>query len=183
TSTNVSAGIAASPQPSPRGRGSTDERFSLDAQELPDAVDVDVAQRVLRKDLRIVRVVALARKDGGHPLAPDALDGRQDAQLVVHQDVVLGGKSRLDILQLLLLVYVDQHVALDGRPQTRTLDLARLKHHVSVRQDDHRPPTFKTVDDVQRLRVQPVRKRIVDQVVRQVQQVRFVRMLEAIALE
>ena len=37
--------------------------------------------------LRVVRVVALPREDRGQPLAPDLLDRRQDAHLVVDEHV------------------------------------------------------------------------------------------------
>ena len=75
------------------------------------------------------------------PLAPDLLDGGQDAELVVDQDVVLGRVAPLDVVELLLLVDVDQDVAVDGLEQARAMDLARLEDDVAVGEDDDGAPT------------------------------------------
>lgn len=128
-------------------------------------------------------IVPLAGKDGRHPLAPGAFDGVQDAQLVVDQDVPPRGEARLHVIQLVLFVDVDQHVPFHGRPQPRTLDLARLKDDVAVGQDHHRADRLEQVDHVERLGVEPIGEGIVDQVGRQVEDTRIARMLDAIALQ
>ena len=45
---------------------------------------------------------------------PDFFDGGKDAQFVVHQHVVLGGKAPLDVVQFHFFVNVNEHVAVDG---------------------------------------------------------------------
>ena len=100
--------------------------------------------------LRVVGVMPLARENGRQARSPDLLHRGQDAQLVVHQDVVSGRVTLLDVVQLLLLMDVDQHAAFDGLVQPGTLDLARLEDHVAVGQDDRRPPGLELLDHVQR---------------------------------
>src|ERR1041384_7898785 len=62
----------------------------------------------------IVSKAALARKHGRDALSPKALGSLQDAQLVVHEDIVFGRVAPLDIVQGFLLVDVDQHVPIYG---------------------------------------------------------------------
>jgi hypothetical protein len=50
---------------------------------------------------------------------------------LVHQDVVIGGISLLDVVELPLLVHVDQD-PIDRVAQAGALDLSRLEHHVAV---------------------------------------------------
>ena len=72
---------------------------------------------ILRDELLVERVVALARKDRRHAVAPDLLHRGEDPHLVVHEHVALGGVAPLDVLELLLLVDVHEHVALEGVPE------------------------------------------------------------------
>src|SRR5262249_42418003 len=85
-------------------------------------------------------VMALARKHRRQARAPDALDGGQDAQLVVDEHVVLGGMPSLDILELAFLVNVDEDTALHRVGEPRALDLAGLEDHIAVGEDDGGPP-------------------------------------------
>ena len=55
------------------------------------------------------------------------------------EHVALGGEALLDVLQLELLVHVDQH-GVHELEQPSTLDLPRLEYHVSVGEQDDRPP-------------------------------------------
>ena len=112
----------------------------------PMRVDRDVRGRVSGQRLGVVRVVSLAREDGGHAGAPDLLDRGQDAQLVVDQHVVTGRVALLDVVQLLLLVDVDEHAAFDRLEEPGALDLARLEDHVAVGQDDRRSPGAEVLD-------------------------------------
>ena len=55
----------------------------------------------------------LSRENGRYARAPRLLDISEDAQLVVHHDVMLCRVAAHDILQLKLFVNVDEDVALD----------------------------------------------------------------------
>ena len=98
-------------------------------------------------------------------------------------DVVLRRVAPLDVVELLLLVDVDQDVAVDGVEQPRALDLARLEDDVAVREDHRRAPGARMLDDVERLGKEPVGEGIVDEELRDGEHVRVARMLDAVALE
>src|SRR5437016_13977585 len=89
-------------------------------------------------DVGRMRVVALAREDGRQPIAPPLLDGGQDPNLVVHEHVVRRRMAARDAVELLLLVAVDEHAAVDRLERTRAMHLERLEAHVAVREDDGR---------------------------------------------
>src|SRR5579871_1329711 len=61
----------------------------IQIQEVRDALDGPIRGRVCGNHLRIEGELALADEDGGHPVLPGLLHRREDAQLVVHQDVAL----------------------------------------------------------------------------------------------
>ena len=134
-------------------------------------------------DVRGERVVPLARKDRRQALLPDLLEGGQDADLVVHEDVVPGRVLPLDVLDLTLLVDVDQHAPLDRLEQAGALDLARLEHDVAVGQDHRRPPRGEALDDVERGRIEAVGERVLQEERGQPEHVRIVRVLHAVALQ
>src|SRR5262249_4281704 len=112
------------PPSSLRGRWArrSPQRVQRPVDEIADALEGDVGLRLPRERGRVVRVVALAREHRGDPLPPVRLDRGAEPRLVIDEDVVLGGKARLDVVQLQLLVHVDQDVALDGLEQTRVMD-------------------------------------------------------------
>ena len=127
--------------------------------------------------------MTLLGKHGDHPVAPDFLHRRQDAKLVVDQHVALRRIEALDVVELLLLVDVDEDLAVERLPQAGPLDLARLENGVAVRQH-HRPAPLPNVPDgVQRPGVKPVGERIVDQPARHQQETRIVQVLDPITLE
>ena len=64
-----------------------------------------------------MRVVALPREDRRHAVAPDLLHRGEDPHLVVDEHVALRRIAPLDVLELLLLVDVDEHVAAGRRPR------------------------------------------------------------------
>src|SRR5437016_14197406 len=101
-------------------------------------------------DVGRMRVVALAREDGRQPIAPPLLDGGQYPNLVVHEHVVRRRMAALDVVELLLLVDVDEHAALDRLEQTRAMHLERLEDHVAVREDDGRAEGADVLERVER---------------------------------
>ena len=64
----------------------------------PRCARCDVGGRILRPQLGVGGVVALAREDRGQARSPHPLRCGQDAQLVIHQDVVTGRVAPLDVL-------------------------------------------------------------------------------------
>ena len=131
--------------------------------QVADAVDGDVRGRILRQGFGVVGVMSLTRKDGREATAPGFLHGCQDAQLVVDQHIVLGRVAFFDVLQLLLLVNVDQHPALDGLEQAGAKHLARLKNHVAVGENDGRPQLANVFDRVHGAGKEAVGKRVIGQ--------------------
>src|SRR5438477_4950660 len=89
----------------------------------------------------------------------------------------------LDVIELLLLVDVDQYVTLDRLEDPRPLHFARLKHDITVRQDDGLPPAAKPLDDIERPRVEAVRKRVVDQIRGHCEEVDVRRVFDPVALK
>src|SRR4051794_9396877 len=122
------------------GLGSGEQGGQVVPEQVPDALDRDVRGRVRGQRLRVVRVMPLARKDGRQPRSPDLFHRVQDAQLVVHEDVVSSRVAILDVVQLQLRMDVNQHTALDGLVQPGALDLPGLEDDVAVGQDDRLPP-------------------------------------------
>src|SRR2546427_5376073 len=105
----------------------------------------------------------LAREHGRDAALPHLLDSREQTHLVIHEDVVIRGVSRLDVLQLSLLVDVDEDAAPDGVEQSRAPDLVRLEYDVAVGEDDGRAPDLQMADHVERAWVEAVGERIVDE--------------------
>src|SRR4030095_782653 len=119
----------------------------------------------------------------GHTVTPEFFDCGQYAQLVVHQDIVLSRVTPLDIIQRLFLVDVNQHVTLYRFEDAGAFDLARLKDHVAVRQDDRLSPRAKFFQHVERSGIQTIGEGVVDQERRHRQQVNILRMLDPVALQ
>ena len=110
----------------------------LEAEKIADAFDRDIGRRQGADHFRIASVAALPREHGRDAVPPEALDRRQDAQLVVDENVVFGWKTPLDVIEGLFLVNIDQHTSIDRIGQARAFDFVRLKDDVSVGQDNGR---------------------------------------------
>ena len=63
-------------------------------EKIADAFNGNIGGRKGADRLGIAGIATLLREDGRHAVLPEALDRRQDAQLVVDQDVVFAGKRR-----------------------------------------------------------------------------------------
>src|SRR3989442_5118183 len=103
----------------PRRRG--EERGQVVREQVPEALDRQVGRRIGGERVRIARIVALPREDGGDSAFPYSLDGGQDAELVVHQDIVVSGITPLDVVELALLVDIDQDVPVHDILESRAL--------------------------------------------------------------
>ena len=117
-------------------------------EQIANAFHGDISGAKFGDVLRVYRVMSLARKHGGQPLAHDILHRLQDAQLVVDHDVMLRRVMFDHGVQHLFLVDINKHAAFDGIPKAGTLHLARLEHDVAVRQHHGRAETAQVRDDV-----------------------------------
>lgn len=156
---------------------------SVDVEQIADAVDGDVGGGIFGDVVRIESVMPLARENCRYAFAPTLFDRGQDANLVVDEDIPLGGIAAFDVGKLVFLVNVNEDVAADRLEQARTLDLARLKYNVAIGEDHHFPQRAAVFNNVERIRKQAVSERIVDQIRRNGKQMRIVRVPQPIPLQ
>jgi hypothetical protein len=128
-------------------------------------------------------IVPLPWEHGGHPRAPDVLDCREDSDLVVDQHIVITRIPPLDIVEFLLFMNIDQHMAIHSLEKTGPFDFSWLEHHVPIRQDDRLSPLFHLFHRIERIRKQSIRKWIVHQKMRDRQYLWIAWMLDPKALE
>src|SRR4030095_7306633 len=148
--------------------------------EIADTLDRQIGRTIA---VGITRVLPLAWEDRGDPVTPDILDRVQDPRLVVHENVMARGIALLDIIQRLLLVDVDQHVALHRLGDPGPLDLAGLEDNVAVRQDHGGAPGAEPLQDVERSRVEAIGEGIVDEERRHRGEVDVPRVLAPVVLQ
>ena len=79
-----------------------------------------------------MRIAALPHKYGRYAISPGAFDRLQDAKLVIDDDIMFGRKTPRHVVEGVLLVDIDKNAAVYGLRKTRPLDLARLKNHVAI---------------------------------------------------
>ena len=135
----------------------------IEIHQFPDAFNGDVRRRIIGNGFGIQRVMALARKYGGEPVAPDVFRRRQDAQFVVHHHIVFRRVAFFHVVEFLFLVDVDERVAVHGFEQAGALDFARLEDDVAVGEDDDRPPLLDVFEGVERVRIEAVGEGIIDE--------------------
>ena len=102
---------------------------------------------------------------------------------VVHEHIVRGRITLLDIDQLLLLVDIDEHAPLNRLEEPGSFDLVRLEDHIAIRQDNRRPHLAQVLEHVQRIWEKAAGKWISQEVRRDLHEVRVVRVLDPVALE
>ena len=134
-------------------------------------------------DLGVERVVTLLDEHGRHPLAPLLLDGVEDAELVVDEDVVVGRVPALDVAEHALLVDVDQDAAAERVPQARAADLAGLEDRVAVGQHDGRPRAGGVGDGLHRTGVEAIGEGVLEEEFRELEELRIAQVLEPVALQ
>ena len=76
--------------------------------------------------------MALLRVNSRDPRSPQILGRGQNAQLVVDQHIVFGRIPRFYVVQFLLLMHIDQYVAIHCIKETGALDLVRLENRISI---------------------------------------------------
>ncbi len=107
--------------------------------------------------------MTLTREHRGHASSPNCFHRREDPQLVVNHQIVVGGIALLHVVQLALLVDVNEDLPIHRLLQARALDLARLKHRIPVGEDHRWTPAGKAFQHVQRARKEAIGEGIVDQ--------------------
>src|SRR5215469_2930931 len=158
-------------------------KLTLPVEQISDPLQRDIRSGISCKLLRIAGIVTLPRENRGQGRAPRTLHRREYAQLVVHHDVTRGRMAPHYRFEHPLLVQIDEHPPLDRIPQAGAAHLARLEHHVSVGQDDGRAEAAAVRQRFQRVGIEAIRKRVVDQKGRDQQELRIVEILQAIALQ
>ena len=88
-------------------------------KQVADALHRQVRGRTCGNNFCVVGILTLTRKNGGHAVTQDFLDGGQYAWLIVHQDIVLSWVAPLDVIQRLFLVNIDQNVVVEGRTRRK----------------------------------------------------------------
>jgi len=152
-------------------------------KEIGDTFHSDIRRWIGRESCRIERKLSLPGKDRSYTASPGVLDGREDAQFIIDQHVVVSRISVRDIFECLLLVNIDENLPLDGFKNAGALDLARLEYHVAVCQNDRPAPLTKSLQDIERTGVKAVGERVIDQKVGRGYQVRLVRVFYSEALQ
>ena len=127
--------------------------------------------------------MTLPRENRRHLAAPGLLDRCKNSEFVIHQHIVISWISTLHILERFLLVNIDQHVPFDGFKNTGALNLARLKYHVAVGQNDRPAPLPESFQHVERSGIKAVGERVIDEEVGRRDQMRFVRVFDSEALQ
>ena len=127
--------------------------------------------------------MTLAHENGGDARFPDLFYGAENTDFVIDQHIMLGGTSFPGILQFFFLVHVNEHAA--GKPlvKPRAKDFVRLKHHVAIRKYRCLPPLLDVLHGIERIGIETVGKRILQQKVGDRHQMLVVRMVQAITLQ
>src|SRR5436190_19931286 len=127
--------------------------------------------------------MSLPNKNSSHTRAPDFFHGGQDTQFIVHQHIMFGGVALLDVIRFLLLVHINQHAPGDGIGQSRATDLERLENDVAVRENDRGTPLLDMLNHLDRVREKTLSEGIIDEKIRNAQQIRGARMFGPIPLQ
>jgi hypothetical protein len=107
--------------------------------------------------------MALAHEHRRHARAERTLDGGKKLRLVVDDRVMRRGILALQLVERAFLVHADKHAAVERLPQARADDLARLEHDVAVGEHDGgETARAARSNGIERARIQPVGKRIIE---------------------
>src|SRR5262245_29558118 len=157
-STSRAAASAATRFSFPSG---TTERLQLQPRDVRDSRHRHVGRGVSGRDLRVVRELSLEREDGRHALAPVLLRGREDAEFVVHEDIVSRQIPALDVVELFFLVAVHEY-GIRGTRNARSRGLPGLEDGIAVREDDDLTPSTQPRECVERAGIQTLGVRILE---------------------
>ena len=87
-----------------------EESSQIVIQKIADPLNAEIRRRILGNALQIQGIVTLAGEDGSDAPAPDVLDRRQDSDLVIDQDVMLGRVAMLYVVKLKFFMDIDENV-------------------------------------------------------------------------
>ena len=155
----------------------------IHSKKTANAIDGDIRWRIGSDDLRIESELPLSWENCGNAIAPIFLDGSQDAELVVHHDVVLSRVASHHILERFLFMDVNEHMAINRLEDAGALDFARLEDNIAVGENHRLSPLPKSRQHVERFRVEAVGKGIINQKGGGCHEMRFVGIFHPKALE
>src|SRR6266446_6418672 len=160
-----------------------EQHRQVEVHQRADSFNRNIGLRILGHLGLIQSVMALARENGRHLLAPCFLYRGKNSELVIDQDVMLGGVTADDIIQLLLLMDIYEDPAVEGFEQPGAMDFLRLEDHVAIRQDYGAAELLASFDYVKRVGKEPVGEGIIHQVMGDRQDVKIARVLDPVALQ
>ena len=114
--------------------------LKLEVQQIANALDARVGWRESSHDLWIMGVMSLAHENGRHPHSPDLLDGCEDAELVVNNDIMRRRIPCFYVGQLMLFVHVNQRAPVNRFVKPGALHFAGLEYDVAVGQKNSECP-------------------------------------------
>src|SRR5262249_41124446 len=135
----------------------------FELQQIANPFDRMVGSRVPADLVSVVCVVPLFGENGGETLSPDLLDRCQDPEFVVDEHIMISRITLLHVVELVFFVHVNQNFAIEGIPQSGSLDLAGLKHDISVGKDHRGSPFLDVLDRIKRVWKQTIGERITNQ--------------------
>ena len=96
---------------------------------------------------------------------------------------MIGRKATHNIVKLLLLMNVYQNVAIYRPTQPRSVYLTRLKNRIAIGQNYRPAPFLHALNDLERIRVQEIEKRIVNHKIGNCYKARVMPVFNAVALQ
>src|SRR4026209_1887684 len=96
---------------------------------------------------------------------------------------MLSRVSLFHIVQFLLFMNINQDIPADGIEYSGLFDLSRLEHDIPVGEEDGSPPLFDALNHFEGIGVQPLGEWIMNQKMRDRQQMRVARVLSAVPLK
>src|SRR5262245_20824303 len=152
-------------------------------QQIPDVFNGFIRRRIGFQHRGIARIVPLLWKYRRHTISPNLFHCCQDADFVVNKNVMLCRVMMLDIIAHLLFMNIDQDTSLHRRPKARAFDFSWLKYSIAIGKD-HRPAHgVQMSNDVQSLRIEPIREWIIHKKRGHPEKTRIMQPLETITLQ
>jgi len=130
--------------------------------QIAEMIQLNVGWRIVRENLRIVRIVALPWEHRGDALTPHLLHCVEDAQFIIDHYIPLCRIKTLNLGKFLLLMDIDEHAVFKSAqsPERSTLRAGIRRRH---REDDRGTPLPNVLDGFKRTCIKPIGKRIIDE--------------------
>ena len=127
--------------------------------------------------------MALSYENSSDISAPNFLNGSQNAQFVVDQNVMVCRIALRDVLQLELFVDIDQHGSCESIIKSRPANLMWLKDDISVRKNYRHGALLDTIHDLKRIGKQTLMERIFQEEMRNSEHVQISRIAYPVTLK